>query len=130
MKKTLSFLIVTAFLFLASCGGVTPSTAITSDFIEEAETEETSYDQLLESLPDHNYGGKSFRIATDTTSLIFSKNSAGITGKELYLRNRAIEEKYNIKITLTDESGLPTIPERITSEALAGTDYCDLVILE
>ena len=41
-----------------------------------------------------------------------------------------IEKKYNIKLTLTDESGLPTISERIKTEALAGTDYCDLIILQ
>ncbi len=119
------------FLLLTAC-----SSAPNSDVpdTKESETKETSeenpYLDKIKNLPDQNFKNRKFKIATDSTQLIFNNNTNSVVGKEYYLRNSAIEKKYNIKLTLTDESGLPTISERIKTEALAGTDYCDLIILQ
>ncbi len=102
------------------------------------ETEETiqqtqepnNYDQILSKRIEKDFQGKSFRIATDNTDLVLADGGESLLGKEQYLRNDAIERKYNVKITLTEESGLSTVADRIKTEALAGTDYCDLILLE
>ncbi len=137
MKQTnrmISFLLILCILLLPACQKQDESTtteAITKETEKPRENEEKNpFSDLISSLNDGDYSGRMFRIATDMPSLIMSTNSVSMVGKNLYLRNKAIEEKYNVKIALTDESGLPTITERIKSEALAGTDYCDLVILE
>ncbi len=88
------------------------------------------YDQILSKRIDKNFEGKSFRIATDNINHILADQGESLLGKEHYFRNAAIEKKYNIKISMTEESGTPAITDRIRTEALAGADYCDLILLE
>ena len=101
----------------------------TTPTIEYSESSGT-YDQILSKRIDRDFKGKKFRIATDDTEFILSNNGESLLGKEHYLRNSAVEKKYNVKISLTDESGTATIADRIRTEALSGNDYCDLIILE
>ncbi len=136
MKKlfriTIVILLLLSVCFSSSCAKapVVQPQEQTKEKNEAAITEVNEFDQRILDLPDKDYGGAKFRIATDTTSLLTSIGTTSVVGKQLYLRNRAIEEKYNVKLTLTEESGLPTITERIRTEALAGTDFCDLIVLE
>ena len=122
------FLILSSLTFL-SCQRAT-STPDLPETQEETQTQSNPYAEKLNTLTNHDFGGAQFRIATDSSSLFIPTNQASVVGKELYLRNKAVEEKYNVKITLTDESGLPTIADRVRSEALAGTDFCDMILLE
>lgn len=92
--------------------------------------EEDPFPEKIASLPEADYGARPFRIATNSNTLIIPNGNVSVFGKALYQRNRAVEAKYNIKLTLTEESGLPTITSRIQREALAGADYCDLVLLD
>lgn len=96
----------------------------------QSETEELFFADSLSDLPNSDFEGQKFYIATDSADLIVPSNTTSFVGKQMYLRNRAVEEKYNITLTLTEESGMPTIAERIKTEALAGTSFCDLVLLE
>lgn len=129
MKRTFIVLFAFVFLFLGSCSAKEKTDENQKN--NETETkEENSYIAQIDPLFEKDFHGEKFRIATDCSDLIFASNTQSILGKEYYLRNRAIEEKYNVKITLTEESGLPTITDRIKTEALAGTDYCDLVLLK
>ncbi len=130
-KRILALFFSMIFLFFSSCS---PAEKPEKTDIKNSETEEKSeenpYYDKIQNLPEKNFKNKKFKIATDSAQLIFSSNTNSVVGKEYYLRNAAIEKKYNIKLSLTDESGLPTIGDRIKTEALAGTDYCDLVILQ
>ena len=129
-KKISALFFVVILLFLTSCSSGKQNNE--TDFVESytaESTEKNTYSDKISNLPDKDFKNKQFRIATDSSALIFSGNSESIVGKEYYLRNAAVEKKYNVKLTLTDESGLPTIGDRVKTEALAGTDYCDLVIL-
>ncbi len=129
-KRILSVLLCITLLFLSACVSSSNFPEIPEIPKSTADGENNPYSSLLENLPQRNFEGASFRIATDSTSILMPTNGSSVVGKEKYLRNKAIEEKYNIRLTLTEESGLPTIAERVRSEALAGTDYCDLVLLE
>ncbi len=84
----------------------------------------------LDSLRPMDFGGAKFRVATDDAALLMPPNSASLLNQRLYERNRAVEEKYNVTLTLADESGMPTIYERIRTEALAGASYCELALLK
>lgn len=127
------------FVFLlSSCSANNPMSDVNTEDVQTGETEEiltnnaepSSYDQILSKRIEKDFQGKSFRIATDNAELILADGGESLLGKEHYLRNSAIEKKYNIKIVLTDESGLPTVGDRIRTEALAGNSYCDLILLE
>ncbi len=131
MKRKIILLMVAFLMLFTSCAH--KQTAVLTEEappIVTTEEEINPFTEKIASLPAKDFGGKKFRIATDNPSLLVSGDINSVVGKEIYLRNKAIEEKFNIKLTLTDESGLPTITERIKTEALAGTDYCDLVVLE
>ncbi len=131
LKRLAAFLFSVILLVFPSCS--TPhkeNITETEDAVISGTTDENFYTSKIENLPNKDFEGKKFRIATDSSHLIFSGNTDSLVGKEYYLRNAAVEDKYNIKLTLTDESGLPTIGDRIKTEALAGTDYCDLVLLQ
>ena len=134
MKKICAFFLSLAcvFLLLTSCSPQRGSEIIgTPSSDEDTSGEETNnYSAIVRDLPAEDFNGAQFRIATDSSHLVFSSSSESVVGKEYYLRNAAVEKKYNVKLSLTDESGLPTIADRIKTESLAGTDYCDLVLLE
>ena len=115
----LSIIIVLSSLtsLFCSCGSLksdeNPSSANTqnntSDPVKE-NTENQSSDgkkenlnnngtDLFDSIPKEDYGGREFIILTTDPDFTDSETDSGILGKELYERNRAIEEKFNIKIT-------------------------------
>lgn len=60
----------------------------------EEEKEQTAFDLL----PKEDFGGREFVIATTDEAFTDSAENSGIIGKAIYKRNRAIEEKFNIKI--------------------------------
>lgn len=131
IKKAECFFLVILIFFFSSCSQRSPLPAETPPETEsQAATEEEPYLDSLSDLPDFDFKGEKFYIATDSADLIIPPGTTSFVGKEMYLRNRAVEEKYHITLTLTEESGMPTIAERIKTEALAGTSFCDLVLLE
>lgn len=129
LLSCVSIILIISTLFLSSCYKETEIPPITETQKNE-QPEANLYQEKISALADGDFEGTQFRVATDSSSLFIPKNQTGVVGKEQYFRNKAVEEKYNVKITLTDESGMPTIAERIRSEALAGADYCDMVLLE
>ena len=66
-------------------------------------TESGSHDareDYFAALPSADYGGREFVIAATDPQFVGSEEQSGIIGGYLYNRNRAIEEKFNIKITV------------------------------
>ncbi len=130
LKKILILLLVFVLCCFSSCDTVTNPEVFEQPQKNETEEINNPFSDKISALPDNDFGGKSFRIATDSSELIMPSGSAGFVNQSLYLRNAAVEKKYNVKLVLTEESNLPTITERIRTEALAGSDYCDMVLLE
>jgi len=128
----ISFLLLMIALFtLTGCStSVVPMRVPEDQAMQTPTTEDNPFPEKLASLPSADFGAKAFRIATNSNTLIIPSGNTSIFDKALYQRNRAVEDKYNIRLTLTEESGLPTITSRIQREALAGSDYCDLILLD
>ena len=129
-KKRISvvFLVVTLVLSLLSCQK--SEVVTTSETTTHDAPEKTRYELLLETLPTADFEGREFRIATDSPAIVYPASGASFVGKERHLAIRAVEEKYGIKIVLTDESGLPTLADRLRTEAMAGSSYCDLAVMQ
>jgi len=121
----ISFLLLMIALFtLTGCStSVVPMRVPEDQAMQTPTTEDNPFPEKLASLPSADFGAKAFRIATNSNTLIIPSGNTSIFDKALYQRNRAVEDKYNIRLTLTEESGLPTITSRIQREALAGSDY-------
>lgn len=134
LKRLLAVLFTITLVFsLCSCSfifGNTPPPQETTETKTTEEEPDPEFSEKLAALPDKDYGGDVFRIATDDLSLVLPDNANNIASRRLYERNAAVEKKYNIRITATTESGLPSISERLRSAELSGEDYCDMVLLD
>lgn len=80
----------------------------------------------FELLQGEDHGGREFVIATTDEAFTDSAAESGIIGKALYKRNRAIEEKFNIKIkTVPVEDYL--LQTQLRAAQNEGTPVFDLV---
>ena len=108
-KRNLSALLISVILLSASCGdkgksGDTPAETeqnTTPDQVEATETEPETV--FKDDVPDTDYEGKEFRIRTienaNVHSVVDVEEQSGDTYYDsLYLRNRAIEERFNVQI--------------------------------
>lgn len=78
---------------------------------EQAEENKARSD-AFDNIESCDFGGREFVILTTEAEFTDSADGKGIVGEELYKRNRAIEEKFNIKIVLktADENSVkPTL---------------------
>lgn len=134
VKKFLAVLLIITLVFsLCACSYIFGNTPPPQETTETRTTEQEpnlEFSEKLSALPDKDFNGDVFRIATDDLSLVLPDNTGNIASRRLYERNAAVEKKYNIRITATTESGLPSISERLRSAELSGEDYCDMVLLD
>lgn len=94
------------------------------------EIEKRAY--IKDSLPERDYGGKEFRIATKDGTLyeIYTDEENGdILNDALYARNRTVEERFNVKIkpVVTMGGDGNTQVNAVRTNLLAGEDAYDLV---
>ncbi len=66
--------------------------------LQEPDLEQETEKTLFDLIPNEDFGGREFVIATTDEAFTDSQENSGIIGKALFNRNRAIEEKFNIKI--------------------------------
>ena len=97
-----------ALLFL--CGCAAKNTEFKDELsasADDTQTDENLQDTVLEQepekmlfdlIPKEDFGGREFVIATTDEAFTDSVENSGIIGQALFNRNRAIEEKFNIKI--------------------------------
>ncbi len=64
----------------------------------ESEKDDFPKTAAFDNIPSQDFGGREFVILTTEEDFTESADGKGIVGEELYKRNRAIEEKFNIKI--------------------------------
>ena len=78
-----------------------------SEKTPENDSSDKEREDFFAALPSVDYGGREFILVTTDPQFADSETESGIIGKYLYRRNRAIEEKFNIKIKVlaaqTDE---------------------------
>lgn len=110
MKKR-AFALFLCLLFLVGCtkkeGEVTTPPDIEEAVVEntpenetaeEKNDEKTAKSDAFDSIESMDFGGREFVILTTEAQFAASEDGKGIVGEELYKRNKAIEEKFNIKI--------------------------------
>ncbi len=85
------------------------------------------YEALLDALPQKNYAGYEFVIATSREGRFFAnEDSADIVDKAVLLRNKAVEQKYGIKI-VEKAVAESEIANKIEEFVSSGNQYADLV---
>jgi len=119
---------------LASCGEGATSTDTTAsggDTTAPAETTEGTIDRndIDDELGSYDFGGYEFRIATcnNNTKYYYQEESTGdVVNDAIYKRNRAVEDRFNCRITVINDSGHRETGI-FTNSISAGDDSIDLI---
>ncbi len=106
--------------------GENPIAVGETDFDAGAGAEPERFD-FFAALPSVDYGGREFVIATTDAAFVDSETDSGIIGSALYARNRAIEEKFNIKIRTVDADEA-TIQSGLQAQS-AHAPYADILYI-
>jgi len=134
MKKTItallfSSMIITAF---ASCSQDTGNNADTTaaDSAAETTTAETTEAKLTDSVPELDFGGVSYRIASSRRDwydgrITQSEQTGEVLDDALYKRSRDIEERFNIVFNETVIES-PGIAKTVETAVLAGDDLYEV----
>ncbi|MBQ2709831.1 MAG: hypothetical protein IJF67_16275, partial [Clostridia bacterium] len=126
-------LLLLAAMMTNSCGGDAPAADTTSSDAGETTPAETEYvDPFKDDLPEGlDFGGKEFHILTyrganlpvDAGSwpgyMMVEEENGDLVNDTAYRRNRAVEERLNVKILATetgDNSTLPTLNNMILAQ--------------
>ena len=125
---------------LTSCAGSDePADTTASDAAADTTVAaETEPDPLADTAPDVKYDGYKFRLygaASDTVvfSTIYRAEEKGETVNDaIFNRNKAIEEKFDIKIVHVASPGdyMYDIYKEVQPIIQAGDDFCDLICAE
>jgi hypothetical protein len=76
-----------------------------------------------------DFDSYNFRIMSDSglvfnqTEYFAEEQSGDLINDVIYLRNRTIEDKYNISISFTEDTGMTTT---VKKNVMAGDDFCDI----
>ncbi|MBQ8509846.1 MAG: extracellular solute-binding protein [Clostridia bacterium] len=133
MKRHISLCLLAAMLtgILASCGdAATPSDTTASGENDTTTAVETA---LVDTLPTVDYGGVDFNILLplEHTYEYAEEQTGEIVDDAEYNRDRAVEEKYNVKINYIAEAGAwaakDTFNGLIKQSVMAGDGAYDLV---
>ena len=123
---------------LISCGSA-PAPEAQSDETTAAEevTTVSPEQQLLDSLAVKDYGGYEFRVMTAfsnyaITAFDFDTMSGELIEDTIYNRNRAVEEKLNVKIVNTKgaDGDYGAVDNMLRKNAASGDDMFDLMFSE
>jgi len=133
-KFIVGLLIISLCSIYASCTADSDDSAVTTQAETTAPAEETDGTLYWDTyLPANDYDGYNFRVAVrdgeDHIAEIWSEKQSGeILNDSVYLRNAAVKEAYNIKITAAalDEA---SSTQFVKASVLSGSDEYDLAAL-
>jgi len=133
MKKQLTLLLLIAAMLmstvLTACSGGNDSTADTTVDTTTAETTTAAPDPIPEV---KDYAGYEFRMLTPENRGNQKFDTDEMNGDTMndiiYERNRAIEDDYNITITVFPED--PDIKTNVPKNVQAGDDFADITLLK
>lgn len=139
-RKLFSTLCIPALLLAAfvSCGDSSTSPVQTTEVPEvtEAQTEAVTEFRYEPNVPKADFGGEVFRVAScDPNSFTcilgfdFEEDSADSVESSIYLRNRKIEETYNVKFEHQYYSDWVPLPSLLQEQAMTGDDTYQLIMM-
>lgn len=134
MKKKLSLILAILMLSgMASCGDTgEPSKTDTSADSSDAET--TAPEVLTDGLPDVNmdsftlkiYHNNPEQMTWTNLTLDVEDQNGEVLNDAIYDRNRAVEERFNCKIEVTEFDGFQISAAEISKEVMAGDSNYDV----
>ena len=95
-----------------------------SDFVSE----EASDTEISDGLPEKNYNGRTFTVATDDymeSDYVSEGETGDIVNDAIYRRNSAIEDRFGVKIEVVSDN-YENMKSRINQMVQAGDDGFDL----
>lgn len=138
MAKRVLFLIVSIFILIFACACKKEKVIEEKDTVNTQIIEETDYDDedvvkddayYFSDLSTDRYDGYNFRILTRkgrTWEVYFDEPQDDIVDDAIYRRNKAVEEKYGIKISVSESANSNTDTSALNA-ILAGDDAYDLI---
>ena len=131
MKQHISALLLIAMLAsLASCGGGTPAADTTAPTSLDTTTAPAET-ELTDHLPDKDYGGAEVNLLVRTERLYYldTEENGDVFDDAVYARNRAVEERFNVKLNYTDVKSDQTLfVGAVQSSVMAGDEGYDIII--
>ena len=138
-RKILIALSIFLLLLLFSCTAEKPSIETNNNNENKENNSESmqnnnenekmnEVDPLSDNLPDMDFEGYNFRILMhfENEGLYAEEEIGEPLNDSVYARNRAVEERFNINISLVEIPGWGTLAEK---SILAGEDVCDILAL-
>ncbi len=139
MKRSLYFMLslLIAGSTLLSCGGdVAGDSSMADSVAENSVTSDTETPPtLMDALPEADYDGYVFHVFLNSGEnheadvLTAGEENGEVLNDVVHRRNRAVEEKYNVVIAPTTESGDISGGDMMKREVQAGLDDHDLFFL-
>lgn len=133
--KNISFITLLLLLLLMSCANVDNNTQVTgesSDVISSEDITETTVNHL-DTLPALNFNGETFTIfcRSDKIYEVYAESEDGeIINDTIFIRNRTVEERYNITINYKDALGTwsdqNSFFNLLTNSVMAGDQAYDM----
>ena len=133
-------------LILMSCDkpvdpiqGETPTEANADDSPDsDSEAVQAQPEKPPLNVPDVKYNGYEFRVMNVAqsamtwvyTNLYAEEENGDPINDAVYIRNRLVEERFDISIKEFSENSTDSIKSKVTKSIKAGSDDCDLFILE
>ena len=135
MKKRFVSIILLLSLILstAACGsegGSSETTTATENVTETTapKEDENSRESISDGLPEKNYNGATFTIATETGNewMVIQEESTGdVVDDAVYKRNLAVEDRFGVKFEVISD-GHVEISQKVNNMVQSGDDSIDL----
>ncbi len=139
MKRTLSFLLI-IFMLLSTAALLISCNSGNGDGKEkeyegkEYEEDSIFYERSLVSddLVTEDFGGREFRIVTHDPSEFYideeQRNQGNLMLDAKYARNKAVEDRFNVKIELAYSGTYTEVSDYVSKTVLSGNDEFELIM--
>ena len=129
-------LLLSVVLSAASCGdeGGSSDTTVSPDDVTGTTAPQENEDprgSVSDDLPEKNYGGAVFTIATETGNewMVIQEESTGdVVDDAVYKRNLAVEDRFGVKLAVITD-GYTEISQKISNMVQSGDDSIDLCMI-
>lgn len=131
-KRILALLLaIASAASITACGqdgGTKDTEAGDGTTVSDSVSEEASDTEISDGLPEKNYNGRTFTVATDDymeTDYVSEGETGDIVNDAIYRRNSAVEDRFGVKIEVVTDN-YENMKSRINQMVQAGDDGFDL----
>ena len=131
-KRILALLLaIASAASITACGqdgGTKDTEAGDGTTASDSVSEEASDTEISDGLPEKNYNGRTFTVATDDymeTDYVSEGETGDIVNDAIYRRNSAVEDRFGVKIEVVTDN-YENMKSRINQMVQAGDDGFDL----